>query len=73
MVSDQLRAALMDAKIRRLRLKEPWAEHFDEVDTPVNYREQVPHVVDWMEANRPASMLESDIDWVKAHMPHWLH
>lgn len=71
MVSDQLRAALMDAKIRRLRFKEPWAEHYVEVDTPFDYREQVPHIVDWMEANRPA-MLERDIDWVKAHMPHWL-
>lgn len=72
MVSDQLRAALMDAKIRRLTFKEPWAQHFDEVDTPFDYREQVPGIVDWIEANRPAVLLEEHLDWVKAHMPHWL-
>ncbi|WP_331374800.1 imm11 family protein [Sinorhizobium chiapasense] len=73
MVSDQLRSALMDAKIRRLKFKEPRAEHFDEVDTPFDYRGQVPHIVDWMEKNRPATMFERDPDWVKTYMPHWLH
>lgn len=72
MVSDQLRAALMDAKVRRLKFKEPRAEHFDEVDTPFDYRQQVPHIVDWMEANRPAEMFERDLTWVKTYMPHWL-
>lgn len=72
MVSDQLRAALIDAKIRRLTFKEPWAQHFAEVDTPFDYREQVPGIVDWIEANRPAVLLEEHLDWVKAHMPHWL-
>ncbi|MCA1440446.1 hypothetical protein I6F07_09510 [Ensifer sp. IC4062] len=72
MVSDQLRAALMDAKLRRLKFKEPWAERFDEVDSPFDYREQVPHIVDWMEANKPAAMLEAHLNWVKTYMPNWL-
>ena len=72
MVSDQLRTALMDAKIRRLMLKEPWATRFVEIDTPFDYREQVPQIVDWMEANRPAEMLERHRNWVKAYMPNWL-
>ncbi|MBD9375654.1 hypothetical protein IB238_23900 [Rhizobium sp. ARZ01] len=72
MVSDQLRAALMDAKVRRLNFKEPWAEHFDEIDAPFDYREQVPHIVDWMETHRPTAMLDQHLDWVKTYMPHWL-
>lgn len=72
MVSDELRAALVDAKIRRLRTKEPRAERFEEVDVPFDYREQTPHIVDWLELHRPAAVIDWHQDWVRTHMPHWL-
>lgn len=72
MISDALRSALMGARIRRMTFKEPWAEHFEEVDTPFDYREQTPNVIQWMEDNRPDILFEQHLDWVKGHMPHWL-
>ncbi len=72
MVSDELRAAFVDAKIKRLDLKEPWAHYFEEVDGSFDYREQTPEMIDWMERHRPKSMYEQHSDWVKTYMPHWL-
>jgi len=72
MVSEELRAALMQAKIRRLKFAEPRADYFEEVDKPFDYREQVPEMIEWMDANRPESMFEWQLDWVKTFMPHWL-
>lgn len=62
----------MDAKIRRLKFKEPRAEHFEEVETPLHYREQAPEIINRIDRNRPAAILERHRDRVKTYMPHWL-
>lgn len=72
MVSNELRDTLLKEKITRLKLKEPRASYFEEVDTAFDYREQAPGLIGWIEANRPPVMLEEHRDWVKTHMPHWI-
>lgn len=72
MVSDDLRDALLREKIIRLKLKEPRAQYYEEVDSYFTYQEQAPAMLDWMETNRPSVMFDQHLDWIKTYTPHWL-